>query len=197
LPLDPTKGKPLEPYTWGVSPSTERIIPLPAKPNFESTILPHLDAAYNLARWLLRDPTLAQDVVQDAALRAYHYFDSFTGGNARAWFLHIVRNAALTHLTVAAKTATLPLDAETITEIADPTPNPEQTLLQSERAQALNQALAALPLELRECLVLRELEEFSYREIATVTNTAIGTVMSRLWRARQMLGAAIDKGNSP
>jgi RNA polymerase sigma factor (sigma-70 family) len=146
-------------------------------------MLPHLDAAYNLARWMLRDATAAEDVVQEAMLRALTYFASFRGGNARAWLLQIVRTTALNALA-----APRPEHAsEEMEEIADPANDPEQDYAARQRRSRLDSALAALPLELRECLVLRELEELSYKEIARITDVPIGTVMSRLWRARQEL----------
>jgi RNA polymerase sigma-70 factor, ECF subfamily len=146
-------------------------------------MLPHLDAAYNLARWMLRDPAAAEDVVQEAMLRALTYFASFRGTNARAWLLQIVRTTALNAL---AAPRAEPVQEE-MDEIADPAPDPEEGYAARQRRTQLDAALAALPLELRECIVLRELEELSYKEIARITNVPIGTVMSRLWRARQEL----------
>jgi len=150
---------------------------------FEQMILPHLDAAYNLARWLVRDAAIAQDVTQDAMLRALTYFSGFRGGDARAWLLQIVRNAAYGRL---AARPELPLEADT-PELIDPADDPEASYARGQDAGRLDRALAALPAELRECLVLRELEELSYKEIARIVDVPIGTVMSRLWRARQAL----------
>ena len=152
---------------------------------YEKVVLPHLDAGTNLARWLTRDRVLAQDVVQDAALRALRYFGSFRGGDARAWFLRIVRNAALEAL--AGRAATDPLTDEAP---ADTSNNPEAALARVQDAERLTRALAAVPIDLRECLVLRELEELSYKQIAEITGAPIGTVMSRLWRARKLLIAS-------
>lgn len=153
---------------------------------FEAVVLPHLDAAYALARWLLRDPALAQDVVQDAMVRALSYFAGYRGGDARAWVLRIVRNTAY-----AARTKGRALGEE---ELDDQTPDggadPERRYAQTEAVGLLGAAIARLPIELRECLVLRELHEMSYRDIAEVTGAPVGTVMSRLWRARQALLAA-------
>ena len=166
---------------------------LPGAADFEQAVLPHLDAAYNLARWLVRDATLAQDVVQDAAVRALGYFGSFRGGDARAWLLRIVRNAAYTALAARKRGGAASLDAEgaddelAALQVQDPADDPETALARREDVAQLNQALAALPLELRECLVLRELQELSYKEIGHVTGVPVGTVMSRLWRARQAL----------
>jgi RNA polymerase sigma-70 factor (ECF subfamily) len=161
--------------------------------DFAGLALPHLDAAYNLARWLLRDPVAAEDAVQDALLRALTYFASFRGGNPRAWLLQIVRNVALDRLAAAARAREVPLvafndaDETAVAEPADPADDPEAALSRAQDRAALDAALAALPVELRECLVLRELEEMSYRDIAQVTGVPVGTVMSRLWRARRAL----------
>jgi RNA polymerase sigma-70 factor, ECF subfamily len=176
-----------------------------AAPDFEATVLPHLDAAHNLARWLVRDAALAQDVVQDAAVRALDYFASFRGGDGRAWFLRIVRNVAMTALAKRGRGPTLSLEGNGLDDdgvvltisVADESENPEQALARREGHTVLDRALAALPVELRECLVLRELEECSYRDIAQVTGLPIGTVMSRLWRARQLIARVIDQGARP
>jgi RNA polymerase sigma-70 factor (ECF subfamily) len=152
---------------------------------FEQVVLPHLDAAYNLARWLVADATLAEDVVQDAVLRALAAFAGYRGGSERAWLLAIVRNTAYSTLRTRRGRGHVPLGEEG--EVADPAPGPEVALMQQQRLARLDQALAALPAELRECVVLRELEALSYREIGQVTGVPVGTVMSRLWRARQAL----------
>ncbi len=157
---------------------------------FAQAALPHLDAAYNLARWLVRDPAAAEDVVQDAMLRALTYFASFRGGSPRAWLLQIVRNTAYTRLAQQRASAEEPLDADERgrhAELRDPGADPEAALARRQGERQLRDALAELPTELRECLVLREMEEMSYRDIARVTGVAIGTVMSRLFRARQAL----------
>lgn len=160
---------------------------------FARLVLPHLDAAYNLARWLLRDPVAAEDAVQDAMLRGLTYFASFRGTNPRAWLLQIVRNVAHDRLAASARGREVPLvihgdeDATEVNEPADPADDPETALSRQQDHAALEAALAGLPLELRECLVLRELEEMSYRDIAQVTGVPVGTVMSRLWRARKTL----------
>ena len=160
-----------------------------AGPSFEQVVLPHLDAAHNLARWLVSDPALAQDVTQDAALRALGYFASYSGGDARAWLLRIVRNTAYDALS-ARRDMPASLDAEAEShgeEAVDPADDPEAALSRRQISAQLNDALAALPVELRECVVLRELEQLSYKEIATITGAPIGTVMSRLWRGRRAL----------
>jgi RNA polymerase sigma-70 factor (ECF subfamily) len=160
--------------------------------DFASSVLPHLDAAYNLARWLMRNPADADDVLQEATLRALTYYSSFRGDNARAWFLQILRNAAYASMKLAQAARTVPLavGAAAAAEPADPADDPERALLKAHAHESLERLLAALPVELREAIVLRELEELSYKEIAQVTETPIGTVMSRLWRARQLLAAA-------
>ena len=160
----------------------------PAKSTrFESLVLPYLDAAYNLAHWLAHDDADAQDVVQEAMLRALRYFDSFHGGDARVWLLAIVRN---TFYTLRAKApqdalhATLDDDAH---PLIDEGPSPETLTLLAVDVGALQTALEHLPPPLREVIVLRELEECSYKEIAAITEQKIGTVMSRLARARERL----------
>jgi RNA polymerase sigma factor (sigma-70 family) len=157
-------------------------------PSFEQVVLPHLDAAYNLARWLVRDPSLAEDIVQDAVLRALQYFASFRGdGGGRAWLLQIVRNAAYAAVKRKGAGTEVPLDTDDAMELPDPGPGPEARLAQRQDLEQLDRALSALPIELRECLILCELERLSYKDIARVTGAPIGTVMSRLWRARRAL----------
>nr|WP_294560095.1 sigma-70 family RNA polymerase sigma factor [uncultured Rhodopila sp.] len=173
--------------------------PPPPTATAEQIILPHLDAAYNLARWLVRDPVLAEDVVQDAAVRALSYFTSFKGGDARAWLLRIVRNSAYSLLAARRQGATTTLDdggAIEDGEIADTADNPEAALSRREGFARLDDALAALPADLRECLVLHELEELSYKRVAEITGVPIGTVMSRLWRARRALFGQQAEGDS-
>jgi RNA polymerase sigma-70 factor, ECF subfamily len=164
--------------------------------DFERRVLPHLDVAYNLARWLVRDPPAAEDVVQDAFLRALKYFASSRGGSERAWLLQIVRNVAYSHLraqqarlevSLSSATGTAEEEEGVDTDIPDPDPDPEATLLRRQELGQIDKALDALPVALRECLVLRELDELSYKEIARITGVPIGTVMSRLSRARQAL----------
>jgi RNA polymerase sigma-70 factor, ECF subfamily len=182
----------------------ERVMTLPGPGDFEQVVLPHLNAAYNLAHWLVGDATLAEDVVQDAALRALSYFGSYRGGDGRAWLLRIVRNAAYGALAARRRSGTASLDDAGLTgdgestamQVADSADDPEATLVRREGFARLDQALAALPAELRECLVLRELEELSYKEVAHITGVPIGTVMSRLWRARQALMGSQAKGGT-
>ncbi len=150
-------------------------------------LLNHLDAAYNLARWLTNNDHDAEDVVQDAYLRAIRHFGGFQGGEGKAWLLAIVRNRcydSMRHKGVRVRTT--PFEEE-LHDTRETTSDPETALLQKERAELLSQALAELPLELREVLVLRELEEFSYTEIASIARIPIGTVMSRLSRGRKRL----------
>ncbi len=151
--------------------------------DFERSVLPHLDAAYNLARWLVRDPDLAQDVVQEAMVRALKY-QAGLRDNPKPWLLQIVRNVAY-----AASAARQPNFDPSLAEDTriDPAGDPLSALERKDGVRHLNECLAALPPELRECLVLRELEDLSYKEIAQVTGVPIGTVMSRLWRARRAL----------
>src|ERR1700742_2584917 len=152
--------------------------------------MPHLDAAYNLARWLTRDPADASDVVQEAMLRALRFFSSFRGGNCKAWLLTIVRNTAIDWMRAnrPAQIAPPPADdSDPLENIADDSEDPEAALIRIGDRQQLDRLIAALPAEFRECLVLRELEELSYKEIAAVTGVPLGTVMSRLSRARLLL----------
>jgi RNA polymerase sigma-70 factor (ECF subfamily) len=166
-------------------------MPVPAQGDFEQVILPHFNSAYNLARWLVGDVAMAEDVTQDAILRAWSYFSSFKGGEARSWLLRIVRNVAYGAIAARRRNGTASLDDVGVGDhamlIADPGDDPEATLVRSETFAVLDRALTALPNELRECLVLHELEELSYKEVAQVTGVPVGTVMSRLWRARQAL----------
>jgi RNA polymerase sigma factor (sigma-70 family) len=150
---------------------------------FEQLVLPHQDAAYNLARWLAAHE--AEDVAQEAMLRAFRAFDGFRGGDAKAWLLTIVRNCHYTAAVRRRRTAPMPEDAEQ--RIASDAPDPEASAIDTDRARKLNRAIAALPEEFRETLVLREMEDMSYREIAEITAAPIGTVMSRLARARALL----------
>ena len=163
----------------------------PHMQEFKRVVLPHLDAAYNLARWLVRDPTLAEDVVQDAALRALRYFGSFRGGDGRAWILRIVRNTAYEHLKRRSGRAEVSLgwatDRADAVGLGIHVPDPEAQYSGLQDRERLTSALAALPIEQRECIVLCELEQLSYKDIARITQVPIGTVMSRLSRARSAL----------
>jgi RNA polymerase sigma-70 factor (ECF subfamily) len=155
--------------------------------SFEQAVLPHLDAAYNLARWLMRNEQDAQDVAQEAYLRAFRFFPGFRGGDARAWLMKIVRNTCYTWLH-----ANRPLqDATEFDEnVFTPdsrSPNPEEAVLQNDNSTLVRKAMEKLPPNFREVLILRELEGMSYKEIADITGMPAGTVMSSLSRARGRL----------
>src|SRR5581483_8619235 len=147
----------------------------------------HMDAAYNLARWLTRNTQDAEDVVQEACLRAYKYFHGFHGGNIKSWLLTIVRNTCYTWLQQnRAHDANTVSDDELIT-VESKDIDPETMLIQNANKETLQKALESLPVEYREVVILRELEDLSYKEIADVADLPIGTVMSRLARARKRL----------
>jgi RNA polymerase sigma-70 factor (ECF subfamily) len=155
---------------------------------FDQVVVPHLDAAYNLARWLTRNENDAEDVVQEAFLRALRFFGGFHGGNARAWLLAIVRNACYDWLRRNRPSeASASFDEEVHSSAVDQDPTPEDLLIEQAGRHRLREALEALPLAWREVLVLRELEGLSYKEIADVAGIKMGTVMSRLARARSGL----------
>jgi RNA polymerase sigma-70 factor (ECF subfamily) len=164
--------------------------------DFERVLLPHLDAAYNHARWLTRDDSHAEDVVQEACLRAFKFFDSFHGGNCRAWLLTIVRNAYYTWREKnQCETQNVPFDEDTLAIdgydvdalMADANYGVDRALEREDSRRLVNHAVNQLPVELREVIVLRELEDLSYKQIATIAGIPIGTVMSRLARARKLL----------
>jgi len=158
---------------------------------FEEAVLPHLDAAYNLARWLTRNDTDAEDVVQEAFLRAFKFFGGFHGADGRSWLLAIVRNTCYTWMQHnRSPELSVPLDDE-LHEIESKDLNPEVLLVQRADTLMVRRALEELPVEFREVLVLRELEEMSYRDIANVTDLPLGTVMSRLARGRKRLQLAL------
>jgi RNA polymerase sigma-70 factor (ECF subfamily) len=156
-------------------------------PVFEETVLPHLDAAYNLARWLTRNERDAEDVVQEAFLRALRHYRTFKGGDARPWLLAIVRNTYYTwrkHNRLPEETVVLDDDKQ---PLAEDTSDPETLMLQESDRQLVRSALRLLPREFLEVIVLREFEELSYKQIAEVIQVPSGTVMSRLARARKRL----------
>jgi RNA polymerase sigma-70 factor (ECF subfamily) len=163
---------------------------LPQHADFERRVLVHLDAGYNLARWLVHDPRDAEDVVQDACLRAMKYIGSLQGDDGRAWFLTIVRRAFYDWLSRNRPALLVRDDEAAIDAMADTADNPEQALSRKTDRRALADAVAALPLAFREVIVLRELEDLSYKEIARIADVPIGTVMSRLSRARRLLQQA-------
>src|ERR1700747_3042988 len=154
---------------------------------FEALALPHLDAAYNLARWMTRNATDAEDVAQEAMLRAFRFFDTFRGDNARVWLLTIVRNTYLTWI----RRQIPQRDAEEFDERLhtdiETALTPESEYLRQATAAAGRQAIAQLPPEFREVILMRELEQMSYKEIAAITQSPLGTVMSRLARGRSVL----------
>jgi RNA polymerase sigma-70 factor (ECF subfamily) len=158
---------------------------------FETAILPHLDAAYNLARWLMRNDDEAADAVQDACVRALRFIGGFRGGDGRVWLLAIVRNTCYSRLKrKTARQNETEFDDEMHSSECD-SPDPEVLLQRTIDNEALRQALERLPEELREAVVMRELEGMSYKEIAEVAGVPIGTVMSRLSRARKRLQRAL------
>jgi RNA polymerase sigma-70 factor (ECF subfamily) len=164
--------------------------------SFDAVILPHLGAAYRLAQWLLRDGQDAEDVVQEASLRAFRYFRTFSGEDARVWFLTIVRNTCYDWRRGGLRAATDRFDEEQHSN-ARPQSDPETLLLQTDDATSITRALSSLPDRLHHLLVLRELEGLSYRELADVTGIPIGTVMSRLARAREALRRALCSELAP
>jgi len=158
---------------------------------FEQLVLPHLDAAFNLARWLLRSRSDAEDVAQEALLRAFRFFRGFNGGDARAWLLQIVRNTCYSWLE---KNRPMELMTEFNEEVhQQPSDSPEALAIAGDDRERLARALETLPPRFREVLVLRELEGCSYKEIAAIAAIPIGTVMSALARARQRLQRALTQ----
>lgn len=166
---------------------------------FEKVTLPHLSAAYNLARWLVRDEHIAQDMVQEAYIRALKYFSGFRGDDIRPWILGIVRNTCFTWLQGNKRGEGIlefdeNIDSEAYAMASGSADNnPEALLLSKQESSRVNFAISSLPPVFREVLVLRELEGMSYEEITTVTGIPPGTVMSRLARARTMLRAVLNK----
>jgi RNA polymerase sigma factor (sigma-70 family) len=164
---------------------------------FEQTVIPHLDAAYNLARWLTRNDQDAEDMVQEAYLRAFRFFGGFHGGNSRAWLLTIVRNTCYTWLQQDRRRELAVDLEEELQHLESGDPGPEAVLLQDVDSQLLRQALEELPVEFREVVILREVEGLSYKEIAALTDLPPGTVMSRLARARKRLAARLGSSPAP
>jgi RNA polymerase sigma-70 factor (ECF subfamily) len=160
---------------------------------FELQVLPHLDAAYTFARWLSRSPADADDVLQESVLRAFRAFDALRGSDAKAWLLAIVRNCHFTALKQSHRRSFVPLpeehDAQDGHAMIATTPDPESASIRSDEARTLDRLMSEMPAEYREVLILREIEDLSYREIAAVTDVPMGTVMSRLARARAALKA--------
>jgi RNA polymerase sigma-70 factor (ECF subfamily) len=153
---------------------------------FEQTTLPHLDAAYNLARWLTQDEHAAEDVVQEAYLRAARYFASFRGGDGRPWLLAVVRRASFDWISKRSNQPAVAFNEE-LHDQGDNALNPERLAFRNSDQASVRQALADLPLQVREVIVMRELEGLSYQQIAALIEAPLGTVMSRLSRGRQQL----------
>jgi RNA polymerase sigma-70 factor (ECF subfamily) len=169
---------------------------LAAGESFDDVVLPHLDAARRLALWLMRNEHDAEDVVQEASLRAFRYFRTFTGGNGRAWFLRIVRNTCTGWRGRRLNALTDPFDEEQHRSDRAAS-DPETLLLQTDDASLVERAMRNLPGRFHQLLVLRELEGLSYRELADVMGIPMGTVMSSLSRARLALRAALDNELKP
>ena len=158
--------------------------------DFEEMFLPHLDAAYNLARWLTRDPTDADDVVQEAYMRAFKFFGNYRGGDSRSWVLKIVRNTCYTWIQ---KNRPREIVSEFDEELHHmETENPETILIRDIDKEKVRQHMEQLPAEFREMIILRDLEGLSYKEIAGISDLPLGTVMSRLARARGKLQTALS-----
>jgi RNA polymerase sigma-70 factor (ECF subfamily) len=187
----------LQVSNWGAAGNTK--VPETARrERFEQTVLPHLDAAYNLARWLTRNDQDAQDVTQEACLRAFRFFDGYQGGNMRSWLLTIVRNTCYTWLHQnRAPGSDEVFDEEIHSAELSGGSSPELQVLAGADKETLRRAIEDLPDVFREALILREIEGMSYKEIADIASVSLGTVMSRLARARarlrQSLGAALGK----
>ena len=160
--------------------------------SFDQVVLPHLDAGYRLARWLVRNEHDAEDVVQDAVVRALRHFGTFAGGNGRAWFLRIVRNTCWNWMGRPQPLSADPFDEELHSPGAAGA-DPETLALRTDDVARIQRMLASLPVRFRELLVLREVEGLSYRELSDVLGVPIGTVMSGLSRARQAARVALDR----
>jgi len=154
---------------------------------FEQSIMPHMNAAYNLARWLSSNDSDARDIVQEAYLRAFKFFSGFRGGDSRSWLLRIVSNAFYDWLKHNRREEIGKPFEDVLEHAADPSTTPDASLLEKADNELLHQTISELPLEFREILVLRELEGFSYKEISAIASVPLGTVMSRLARAREHL----------
>jgi RNA polymerase sigma-70 factor, ECF subfamily len=157
---------------------------------FEQAVLPHMDAAYNLARWLVRNPQDAEDIVQESYLRAYKFWAGFQGGDSRAWLLKIVRNTSYTFLDKnrpAAQSEEFDEKIHSAAPAVPASPDAEASMIRTVESRMLREALEELPVNFREILVLRELEELSYKQISEMLEVPVGTVMSSLARGRERL----------
>ncbi len=184
-------NKTAEDAVWIVNGSKSQSAPLAEEQDklaqFEQRIMPHMDAAYNVARWLSSNDSDAQDIVQEAYLRAFKFFSGFRGENSRAWLLRIVRNAFYDWLKQNRGEGTTEQFDEELHDAIDEKRGPDALLLEKADHELLHKAIGNLPVEFREILVLRELEGFSYKEISEVASIPLGTVMSRLARGREQL----------
>jgi len=191
---------------WTCDATSRRCLPLnaSAKARFAQLVLPRLDEGFRLARWLTGSVTDAEDVMQEACLRAYRSIETYVEGNTRAWFLTIVRNAAYSWIeknrpdrlmSIEDLSEETRLKIDTTTSIASTVPTPEEALLVKAQASMLQHAIDRLPVHLKETFVLREYHGLTYREIAEVSSLPIGTVMSRLSKARQVLLSQIEEGS--
>ena len=162
---------------------------------FEECILPHLNAAYNLARWLTRNEHVAVDVVQEAYLRAFRFFDGYRGGDGKSWLMAVVRNTCVTWRHRERRESSEPFD-EAAHSAGRQAANAEEKLVDSARGTALRNCIEALPVDFREVIVLRELEEMSYQQISEVASLPVGTVMSRLSRARKRLEECANRSKT-
>jgi RNA polymerase sigma factor (sigma-70 family) len=189
---------PYLPSTSGLPSTSHKGSLEPGRAQGVAHLVEHLDSAYNLARWLTRNEAAAEDLVQEAYLRAIRHFAGFRDGDGRAWLLKIVRNTWYTRLRREGTSAQHTDFDEALHSAAAgrETPNPEAKLLQAERTELVRKSLAELPEDYREVIVLRELEQLSYREIAGIAGIPLGTVMSRLSRARQQLQQILLNGPS-
>src|ERR1700720_1454293 len=161
---------------------------------FENQMLPLMPEAYNLARWMMKNEADARDVVQDAYLKAFRYFESFHGDSGRAWLLRIVRNVCYDALGARdSHDNIISIDDEMVAAVADPKPAPNVIAIREATKMRVREAVEALRLEFRTVIILRELEGFSYKEISQIVGVPIGTVMSRLSRARQQLANLLQE----
>jgi RNA polymerase sigma factor (sigma-70 family) len=175
-------------HQYGMNEQSRRI-------HFENQMLPLMPEAYNLARWIMKNEPDARDVVQDAYVKAFRYFESFHGDSGRAWLLRIVRNVCYDALRVRdSQRNIVSLDEETVAEVPDSKPGPNVLAIQNSTKLRIREALEALPLEFKTVIILREFDGLSYKEISDIAGVPVGTVMSRLSRARRQLAALLQEG---